>query len=109
MAEPPTAIPDVRVVLGVGAGQSIDGQRWLWHPRNCPFCGLWQSHIYDGGRIDENPRDYLGTRAAHCYPKGQATYRLVDDPAVTARIIEDTQQRWSRETSRRPWYQVPSG
>lgn len=100
MEEPLTPIPDVEVVLGVGPGH--DGQIWLWHPRDCPFCG--KVHMHGGGKIDQNPRDYLGTRVAHCYPKGQDTYRLVDDPAVTARIIEDVQQRWLRETHRRPWY-----
>jgi hypothetical protein len=54
----------------------------LWRLRKCPLCG--EEHRHNAGRIDENPRDFLGPVVGHCRPGTQGApdgYILVEDKA----------------------------
>jgi hypothetical protein len=38
----------------------------------CPWCG--RSHVHGAGRLDQDPRAFVGTRVSHC--AAGKTYRL---------------------------------
>ena len=47
-----------------------------WIVQQCPYCG--GQHIHGAGRIDENPDNFLGHRAAEC-GKSSKGYELVKE------------------------------
>ncbi len=52
-----------------------------WQIVCCPYCG-GQHHHGAGYSGLENPRDYLGHRAAHCATGGNNGYYLVEKPTT---------------------------
>ena len=38
----------------------------LWRIRKCPLCG--EEHQHDAGKLDDDPKDYLGHVTGHCRP-----------------------------------------
>jgi hypothetical protein len=38
----------------------------LWRLRDCPLCG--EEHRHSAGKLDEDPRSFLGPVTGHCRP-----------------------------------------
>jgi len=52
---------------------------FLWVIDRCPACG--KRHEHGGGALHEEPRRYLGHRAAHCTRPPAGGYVLCEAPA----------------------------
>ncbi len=47
-----------------------------WIIPRCPWCG--KRHTHGGGKVTENPHDFLGHRIAHCSVGSGRDYELVE-------------------------------
>ena len=66
----------------------VDRRAFRWEVQNCPVCG--KRHVHGGGALQDDPRQVLSHRAAHCFrPPENNGYILVDsDPARTVTLLE---------------------
>lgn len=49
----------------------------IWVVPKCPYCG--KEHVHGAGAPNEDPRQFLGHRVAHCFPPPEGGYVLVEE------------------------------
>ncbi len=80
--------PNAPVILKRGRSN------FLWVVTKCPLYGKENDHQHGGGSFDDDPRELLGHRVAHCIsiPKKQLHrgYNLVEaDPTLTDKTLKE--------------------
>jgi hypothetical protein len=74
------------MALRVYAFCELQGGQWVI--RGCPFC--FKRHYHGAGGAEDDPRQFLGSRAPHCVDAARRSdeYVLTTDRFLNGRVAE---------------------